>query len=289
QALTLLGLYLLGTGAALVSAMVLDRMLKLKGRSVFMLEMPAYRLPLLKNVGYSVWDKTKSFVLGAGKIILAISIVLWLLGSHGHSDDFDRAEEIVGQRIEEQGLGGNSPIVIGEQLASKREEARNRGLSEGQIMDSLPLWNTALTENAIAQEIAGHKLEYSYIGQAGRAIEPLVRPLGYDWKIGIALITSFAAREVFVGTLATIYSVGSEDEEPIKQRMANDRNQAGEPLFTLATGVSLMLFYAFAMQCMSTLAIVQRETNSWKWPLLQFVFMTILAYIAAFAAYQILS
>src|SRR5690606_34264589 len=138
QALTLLGLYLLGTGAALISAKILDKLLKLKGRTVFMLEMPAYRMPLLKNVGYTVWDKTKSFVLGAGKIILAISIVLWFLGSHGSSDDFDRAEEIVAQRIEEQGLGANSQIVIGELLVSKREEARNRGLSEGQIMDSLP-------------------------------------------------------------------------------------------------------------------------------------------------------
>src|SRR5690606_18389996 len=230
QALTLLGLYLLGTGAALISAKILDKLLKMKGRTVFMLEMPAYRMPLLKNVGYTVWDKTKSFVLGAGKIILAISIVLWFLGSHGSSDDFDRAEEIVTQRIGEQGFGANSKILMEQRLEALKEDAQTQGLSQGQIMDSLPHWNAALTDNAMAQEIAGHKLEYSYIGQAGRAIEPLVRPLGYDWKIGIALITSFAAREVFVGTLATIYSVGSEDEEPIKQRMANDRNQAGEPL-----------------------------------------------------------
>lgn len=289
QALTLLALYLLGTGMALLSAMVLDKLLKTKGKTTFILEMPAYRLPLLKNVGLTVWNKTMSFVLGAGKIILAISIVLWFLGSHGASDDFDRAAEIVGQRIEQQGLGTGSMINLQEQLDSRREDALAQGLSLDRLQDSLRLWTLELEETAKAQEIASYKLEHSYIGRAGKAIEPLVRPLGYDWKIGIALITSFAAREVFVGTLATIYSVGSEEEEPIKARMAADIREDGRPLFNLATGVSLMLFYAFAMQCMSTLAIVQRETNSWKWPLAQFVFMTILAYIVAFAAYQILS
>ena len=289
QALTLLALYLIGTGMALLSALVLDKLLKTKGRTLFLLEMPAYRLPLLKNVGLTVWDKTMSFVLGAGKIILAISIVLWFLGSHGSSENFDRAEEIVGQRIEQQGLATGSLINLQVQLDSRREDALAQGLSQARLRDSLQLWTQELEQTAKAQEIAGYKLEHSYIGRAGKAIEPLVRPLGYDWKIGIALITSFAAREVFVGTLATIYSVGSEDEEPIKARMAADINEAGQPLFNLATGVSLMLFYAFAMQCMSTLAIVQRETNSWKWPLAQFVFMTILAYIVSFAAYQILS
>src|SRR5690606_17833259 len=206
--LTLLALYLIGTGMALLSAMVLDKLLKTKGRSIFLLEMPAYRLPLLKNVALTVWDKTLSFVLGAGKIILAISIVLWFLGSNGTSDQFHNAEEIVGQRIEREGFGASSKIHIQNQVDSYKEEALAQGLPADRIRDSLerltPLWD----EEAKAQEIAGYKLEHSYIGRAGKAIEPLVRPLGYDWKIGIALITSFAAREVFVGTLATIYSVG---------------------------------------------------------------------------------
>ena len=132
-------------------------------------------------------------------------------------------------------------------------------------------------------------MEHSFIGYAGKFIEPIVQPLGYDWKIGIGVITSFAAREVFVGTLATIYSVGSDEEETIQNRMAAELNDQGKPLFNLASGISLMLFYAFAMQCMSTLAIVKRETNSWKWPIIQLAFMSVIAYISAFTAFQILS
>ena len=132
-------------------------------------------------------------------------------------------------------------------------------------------------------------MEHSFIGYAGKFIEPIVQPLGYDRKIGIGVITSFAAREVFVGTLATIYSVGSDEEETIQNRMAAELNDQGKPLFNLASGISLMLFYAFAMQCMSTLAIVKRETNSWKWPIIQLAFMSVIAYISAFTAFQILS
>ncbi len=139
------------------------------------------------------------------------------------------------------------------------------------------------------QEIASYKLEHSYIGYAGKAIEPIVRPLGYDWKIGIAVLTSFAAREVFVGTLATIYSVGSDEVDTIKHRMAAEINPRTKmPLFNLASGISLLLFYAFAMQCVSTLAIVKKETNSWKWPIAQLVFMSLFAYIVALIAYQVL-
>ncbi len=156
------------------------------------------------------------------------------------------------------------------------------------IRDSLKLKDETLYHKVVEQEIASYKLENSYIGYMGKAIEPLVKPLGYDWKIGIAVITSFAAREVFVGTLATIYSVGSDEEETIKNRMAAELKPNGKPLFDLPTGVSLMLFYAFAMQCMSTLAIVKRETNSWKWPMYQLIFMSITAYVVAFTAYQLL-
>lgn len=267
QALTLMLLYLLGFGMAIFSAMVLNKILKIKSRSLFMVEMPTYRLPLFKNVFYTVVEKTKSFVFGAGKIILAISIILWFLGSNGFSEDFNNAEQIVKNRIEKQGLNTYSQNYISNNLATHSDAK----------------------ERAIAQEIASYKLEHSYIGYTGKAIEPLVKPLGYDWKIGIAVLTSFAAREVFVGTLATIYSVGNDEEETIKNRMAAELDESGtKPLFNLASGISLMLFYAFAMQCMSTLAIVKRETNSWKWPMFQLVFMSAFAYIVALAAYQII-
>ena len=267
QALTLMLLYLLGFGMAIFSAMILNKILKIKSKSLFMVEMPTYRLPLFKNVFYTVVEKTKSFVFGAGKIILAISVVLWFLGSNGFSEDFKNAESIVKKRIEKQGLNAYSQNYINNNLATYSNAK----------------------ERAIAQEIASYKLEHSYIGYAGKAIEPLVKPLGYDWKIGIAVLTSFAAREVFVGTLATIYSVGNDEEETIKSRMAAELDDSGtKPLFNLASGISLMLFYAFAMQCMSTLAIVKRETNSWKWPMAQLVFMSAFAYIVALAAYQIL-
>ncbi len=291
QALTLMLLYLIGFGMALFSAMVLNKILKIKSRSLFMVEMPTYRLPLIKNVAYTVLEKTKSFVFGAGKIILAISIVLWFLGSNGYSDHFHNAEDIVTERIQEQGLTTYSKNYIQNHINSYELEVKseNRDINSKQVQDSILSIKNDLTERVKAQEIASYKLEHSYIGQAGKAFEPLVRPLGYDWKIGIAVLTSFAAREVFVGTLATIYSVGSDEEETIKNRMAAELDASGKPLFNLASGISLMLFYAFAMQCMSTLAIVKRETNTWKWPLLQLAFMSVFAYLVALAAYQILS
>ena len=248
QGFTLLVLYGLGFGAAIVAAYVLDKFLDLKSKSFFVIEMPNYKLPMFKNVGITVVEKTKAFVFGAGKIILAISIILWVLASYGPGD-FKNAEKIVTTQ--------NSTQL----------------LSEGEL----------------DIKIAAFKLENSYIGIVGKAIEPAVQPLGYDWKIGIALISSFAAREVFVGTLATIYSVGNDDVETIKNRMAAEVNPStGAPLFNLASGISLLLFYAFAMQCMSTLAIVKRETNSWKWPMWQLTSMTVVAYLVALTAFQIL-
>jgi ferrous iron transport protein B len=295
QALTLMLLYLLGFGMAILAATVLNRILKIKSRSLFMIEMPTYRMPLFKNVFYTVVEKTKSFVFGAGKIILAISIVLWFLGSNGYSYEFKNAEEIISKRIQEDGLNDYSKNYIKKNLLTLAAE--NGGevskipnpLQPTSAQNSLRTMSNELFQRAKAQEIASYKLEHSYIGYAGKAIEPIVRPLGYDWKIGIAVLTSFAAREVFVGTLATIYSVGNDEEETIKNRMAAElKENTKKPLFNLPTGVSLMLFYAFAMQCMSTLAIVKRETNSWKWPLLQLVFMSIIAYLVALGAYQFL-
>ncbi|MFD1062463.1 ferrous iron transport protein B [Winogradskyella litorisediminis] len=249
QALTLMLLYLLGFGAAVGSAYLLNKFMKIKSKSFFVVEMPNYKLPLLKNVGLTVLEKTKSFIFGAGKIILAISIVLWFLASYGPGEQFNNAEKIVKEQYAEANL----------------------------------------SVDELEQKIASHKLEHSFIGIAGHAIEPAIRPLGYDWKIGIAIVSSFAAREVFVGTLATIYSVGSDEEVTIKNRMAAEVNPIlGGPLFNLASGISLLLFYAFAMQCMSTLAIVKKETNSWKWPILQLTVMSAFAYIVALIAYQLL-
>ncbi|HEA79152.1 MAG TPA: ferrous iron transporter B, partial [Maribacter sp.] len=203
---------------------------------------------------------------------------LWFLGSNGFSDEFKNAETIVTNRVNEEGFSSSSEIYF---------ETHQDGLD---INDSdISNQQKELEERALAQEIAGYKLEHSYMGYMGKAIEPVVRPLGYDWKIGIAVLTSFAAREVFVGTLATIYSVGNDEEETIKNRMAAEINpRTKKPLFNLASGISLLLFYAFAMQCMSTLAVVKRETNSWKWPAGQLVFMSLFAYIVAFIAYQLL-
>ncbi len=247
QSLTLMFLYFLGFAAAVGSAWVLNKILKIKSKSYFVIEMPGYKVPLFKNVAINVIEKTKAFVFGAGKIILAISIILWVLASFGPGDDFNNAEE----------------IIASTHADLSQEEQEN--------------------------EIASYKLEHSFIGYAGKAIEPIVAPLGYDWKIGIGIISSFAAREVFVGTLATIYSVGSDEEETIKNRMAAEVNaKTGGPLFDLASGISLLLFYAFAMQCMSTLAIVKRETNGWKWPMAQLIFMSVLAYSISLIAYQIL-
>ncbi len=295
QALTLMLLYLIGFGAAILSAMILNKVLKIRSGTFFVMEMPSYKLPLLKNVFYTVWEKTKSFVLGAGKIILAISIVLWFLGSNGISDEFKNAETIVKERIRTEGFSAYSEGYIDKNLERNRNSLKDSTLIKkyettiSGLRDSLEIKDKELYDRTVEQEIASYKLEHSFIGYMGKAIEPVVKPLGYDWKIGIAVITSFAAREVFVGTLATIYSVGNDEEETIKNRMAAEVNEENNrPLFNIASGISILLFYAFAMQCMSTLAIVKRETNSWKWPLAQLVFMSLFAYIVALIAYQIL-
>ncbi|TLP71196.1 ferrous iron transport protein B [Maribacter sp. ACAM166] len=282
KALTLMLLYLIGFGAAILSALILNKIMNIKSKSFFVVEMPNYKLPLLKNVGYTVLEKTKSFVFGAGKIILAISIILWFLGSNGFSDEFKNAETIVTNKVKEKGFSTHSEVYL-----EKKQNGLETGLEKGEETTAKQL--KELEERALSQEIASYKLEHSYMGYMGKAIEPIVRPLGYDWKIGIAVLTSFAAREVFVGTLATIYSVGNDEEETIKYRMAAEVNpRTNKPLFNLASGISLLLFYAFAMQCVSTLAVVKRETNSWKWPLGQLVFMSLFAYIVALIAYQLL-
>jgi ferrous iron transport protein B len=249
QALVMMGLYLLGLVMALIVSYVAKWFIKIKERSFFILELPTYRAPRLKNVGQAMVNKARIFVTDAGKIIMIISLVLWALSTYGPK-----------QRMQD--------------VTSKYETLMAQHPAE---KDSLQTeWNAA-------------KLENSYAGILGQAIEPAIRPLGYDWRIGIALITSFAAREVFVGTMATLYSVGDSDEGMLlRNKLHKAKKEDGTPLFTLATGISLLLFYLFAMQCMSTLAVVKRETKSWKWPVIQFFYMTAIAYVMSLLAYQLL-
>jgi ferrous iron transport protein B len=252
QGLTLMILYLLGFGTAILSAYILNKILRISSKSYFVVEMPSYKIPMLKNVSINVLEKTKAFVFGAGKIIMALSVILWFLGSHGPNGNFSNAQKIIENQVN---------------------------------LSQIPV-NTSVIDDKVSE----YKLEHSYIGIIGKSIEPLIKPLGYDWKIGIAVVSSFAAREVFVGTLATIYSVGSHSDEKdtIINRMATEVHPDGTKIFNFPTGISLLLFYAFAMQCVSTLAIVKKETNSWKWPIIQLVVMSAFAYLTALFAYQFL-
>ena len=251
QGLVMMGLYLLGLVTALVVSWVAKWFIKSNERSFFILELPVYRSPRWKNVVVTMINKARIFVTDAGRVIIVISMILWALSSFGPGQRMNRIKQEYAQKIR----------------ANKSEE-------------------TALNKQKNAS-----LLENSYAGILGRAIEPVIKPLGYDWKIGIALITSFAAREVFVGTMATLYSVegGKDaDQQTLRQRMDSARQPDGSKVYTLATGVSLMIFYAFAMQCMSTLAVVKRETRGWKWPLIQLFYMTGLAYLMSLIAYQLL-
>jgi ferrous iron transport protein B len=251
QGLALMGLYLLGFVAAILSAMLMKLIIKTKERSFLVMEMPTYRPPKWSNVGMTILEKTKTFVFEAGKIILAISVILWALASYGPADEMSKSHEAV--------------------LAN--------------------LNGKSISESEMANLEAAYKLEHSYAGILGKVLEPAIRPLGYDWKIGIALITSFAAREVFVSTVATIYSLGStNDEATIRERLQSEINpETGGPRFTPAVGFSLLVFYTLAMQCMSTLAVVYRETKGWKWPLIQLIYMTVVAYVSALVVFQVMS
>ncbi len=251
QGLAMMGLYLLGFVMAFLVAAVMKLFIKIKEKSYFIMELPVYRAPRWKNVGTTMIEKSKIFIMDAGKVIMIISVILWFLASYGPSGRM----EAVHQEYESQ-------------IAATTDSA---------------------TIDQLNRDLNSAKLANSYAGILGHAIEPVVKPLGYDWKIGIALITSFAAREVFVGTMATLYSVGdSEDSDAtLREKMAMAKWPDGRPVYTLATGLSLMIFYAFAMQCMSTLAIVKRETKSWKYPIIQFVYMTLLAYACSWVVFEL--
>lgn len=252
QGLVLLGLYLLGFVMALVVAKIMSIVLKQKTKSIFLMELPLYRAPRWKNALTTMIEKSKIFVKDAGKVIMVISLVLWGLATYGPPGKMD--------------------AVVNKYETIKTQQG-------GELTDE--------QDEAFQSE----HLSQSYAGILGHAIEPVIRPLGYDWKMGIGLIASFAAREAFVGTMATLYSVGGdvdEDDAPLKEKMAAAKRPDGTPVYTLATGVSMLVFYVFAMQCMSTFAIVKRETKSWKWPLFMTFYMSGLAYIFAFIAYQLL-
>ena len=249
QGLVMMGLYLLGLVMALVVSYVAKWFIKINERSFFILELPSYRSPRWRNVMTTMISKARIFVFDAGKVIMIISLILWGLSSFG-------------------------PGKTMQNLSEKYEQLKTAPGANSSKLD---------------KEFQTAKLEGSYAGILGKSIEPVISPLGFDWKIGIALITSFAAREVFVGTMATLYSVGDEEEGSLllKEKMKAAVRPDGSPVFNLATGLSLMIFYVFAMQCMSTLAVVKRETRGWKWPIIQLLYMTGLAYLMSFLFYTI--
>lgn len=252
QGIVLFGLYTLGLVSALAVAFVLKFFVRSAEPGYLIMEMPPYRFPKWGQVIIHLWEKIRIFIFDAGKVILAISIVLWALASYGPGDRIENA------------------------------------IAEVQV----PIDPTSSDTADYEKKVNAVKIENSYIGILGHTIEPVIRPLGYDWKIGIALITSFAAREVFVGSMATIYSVGEnfDEDTTLIDRLKNERNSlTGLPVYNLASGVSLMIFYVYAMQCMATFAVVKRETKSWKWPVIQIVYMAIMAYIAAYIVYNLLN
>ncbi|PWT97504.1 MAG: ferrous iron transport protein B [Bacteroidetes bacterium] len=251
QGLVMMGLYLLGIVMALIVSLVMKWFIKVKEKSFFILELPVYRAPRWKNVFIAMVEKAKIFVFDAGKVIMVISLILWALSSYGPSGRMNAVE--------------SRYKVLAQQHPEQESELKKQKNSE--------------------------LLQNSYAGILGQTIEPMIHPLGFDWKIGIALVTSFAAREVFVGTMATLYSVGdegSENSSTLRQKMQAAVKPDGTKVYTLATGISLMIFYVLAMQCMSTLAVVKRETRSWKWPMIQLVYMTFLAYTMSMIAYNLL-
>jgi ferrous iron transport protein B len=247
QGLVMMALYLLGIIMALLASFILKLFIKIKEKSYFILELPVYRAPRWGNVGITMIQKAKIFVVDAGKVIIVISLLLWFLSSYGPSK---KMEQLDAQYT----------------MAIKANPTQQDQLEKQYHTD---------------------KLANSYAGLLGKQIEPVIKPLGYDWKIGIALITSFAAREVFVGTMATLYSVEEDDNSSLREKLRASVWPDGKPVYSLATSLSLMVFYVLAMQCMSTLAIVKRETGSWKWPTIQFIMMTGLAYVMSWGVYVI--
>ncbi|MBK7639429.1 MAG: ferrous iron transporter B [Bacteroidetes bacterium] len=245
QGLMLLGMYLFGVIATLIVAGIVQFFVKNDVKNYFIMEMPVYRVPVWKNALAIMISKSKAFVMNAGKIILAVSVLLWILGTFGPPNKFKAIDEKYAIRLE----AGDAEVET---------------------------------------QLNAEKLEYSYLGYLGKGFEPIIKPLGFDWKIGISIISSFVAREVFVGTLSTIYGLSDADQTiTLKQKMQKDKWPDGRPIYTPIVALSLMLFYAFALQCFSTIAIVKRETGGWRWPIIQFVLFSLLAYCASLLVYQL--
>jgi ferrous iron transport protein B len=247
QGLVMMALYLLGVVMALIVSYVMKWVIKIQEKSFFILELPIYRAPRWANVGITMVEKAKIFITDAGKIIMIISVLLWFLSSHGPGTRMADVEAKYALQVQQH-----------------PEDAK-----------------------ALNKHMLSEKLLNSYAGVLGKFIEPAIRPLGYDWKIGIAIISSIAAREVFVGTMATLYSVEENDDTSLREKLHAAKHEDGTIVYTLPAAVSLMIFYVLAMQCMSTLAVVKRETRSWKWPIFQFCYMTGLAYLMSLLVYQI--
>jgi ferrous iron transport protein B len=245
QGLMLLGMYLFGVMATLIVAGIVQFFVKNDVKNYFIMEMPVYRVPVWKNALAIMISKSKSFVMNAGKIILTVSVLLWILGTFGPPNKFKAIEEKYAIKLE----AGDADVEA---------------------------------------QLNAEKLEYSYLGYLGKGFEPIIKPLGFDWKIGISIISSFVAREVFVGTLSTIYGLSDTDQTiTLKQKMEKDTWPDGRPIYTPIVALSLMLFYAFALQCFSTIAIVKRETGGWHWPIIQFILFSLLAYGASLMVYQL--
>jgi ferrous iron transport protein B len=285
QGLVMMCLYLMSSVMALLMSYVFKWFINIKEKSFFILELPVYRGPRWKNIFMTMVEKARIFVFDAGKIIMLISLILWVLSSYGPKKQMAAATARYEQRQQQNKPLSDSLQKEYEALVAKLQLQRQSKAS----IDSLEKPHEVLADS-LKKQYQTELLENSYAGIVGKSIEPAIRPLGYDWKIGIALVTSFAAREVFVGTMATLYSVGEDADEnnsTLRQKMQAAKHPNGRPIYTLATGLSLMVFYMLAMQCMSTLAVVKRETKSWKWPVIQLVYMTALAYVMSWLVYTL--
>jgi ferrous iron transport protein B len=266
QGLTMLSMYLLGIVVALAMAWLFKKTL-LKGETpMLIMELPPYRRPVIRVVARHMWDRSKLFLRRAGTVILGINILLWFLATYPRSSEIEKEFAVKGQAVDAAAL---------------------QALNEGKDADAV----TAERMGELAKEEAGAKLRHSFAGRLGHLIEPAIAPLGFDWKMGIGIVASFAAREVFVSTMSVVYNVGNADDAAaitpsLAERLREQKRPDGAPVYTPLVAVTLMVFYVFALQCVSTVAVVRRETNSWKWPVFQWIYMGVLAWVLAFVTYQ---
>ncbi|MCX6906193.1 MAG: ferrous iron transporter B, partial [Verrucomicrobia bacterium] len=286
--LTLLVMYFLGTAVALAMGWLFKKTI-LKGEvPLLIMELPPYKRPALKQSLRHMWDRAKIFLRQAGTVILGINVVLWFLSNYPQASvkaEFQarRAEAVrAATGISVAATAGKS---LDEVMAQVRETLGKTGASTNPAVALLAQWQ------ALDKEEAGERLRRSFAGHLGRLIEPIIAPLGFDWKIGIGIVSSFAAREVFVSTMSLVYNVGSFDQadtatHSLVKVMQDQKRPDGRLVFSARSGLTLMVFYVFALQCASTVVVVRRETNSWRWPLFQWVYLAMLAWSFSFFVYQ---